>query len=162
MEHLVNNHEFFIFLATKWRALPSDEEQEARCVEHFQEVLNQPTPSMLFRIDWEMPALTLKVTSDDITGAEVCRLIKSLKTTRHREPMRKLLNCWSTVRRMLWKASPICPTWCGMLKSFLLTGEVGSSWRCQERETFQTATTGGTSHYCLSLARYSVVCCSNV
>ncbi|KAK0133280.1 hypothetical protein N1851_031194 [Merluccius polli] len=41
------------------RALLTDEEQEARWVEHFKEVLNQPIPSMLFNFDHETPAPTL-------------------------------------------------------------------------------------------------------
>lgn len=43
------------------RALLSDGEQEARWVECFREVQNQPTPSMLFNSDQETPAPTLNV-----------------------------------------------------------------------------------------------------
>ncbi|KAJ8386311.1 hypothetical protein AAFF_G00175070 [Aldrovandia affinis] len=49
------------------RALLSDEEQEARWVEHFREVLNQPTPPTLFNLDQEPPAPTLNITSDEIS-----------------------------------------------------------------------------------------------
>ncbi|KAJ8411097.1 hypothetical protein AAFF_G00181320 [Aldrovandia affinis] len=57
----------------------SDEEQEARWMEHFREVLNQPTPPTLFNLDQEPPAPTLNITSDEISGTEVARAIKSLK-----------------------------------------------------------------------------------
>lgn len=61
------------------RALLSDEEEEARWVEHFREVLNQRTPSIHFNSDREIPAATLTVTSEDITMTEVAKVIKSLK-----------------------------------------------------------------------------------
>ncbi|KAJ8353066.1 hypothetical protein AAFF_G00112060 [Aldrovandia affinis] len=61
------------------RALLSDEEQEARWVEHFCEVLNQPTPPTLFNLDQEPLAPTLNITSDEISGIEVARAIKILK-----------------------------------------------------------------------------------
>ncbi|KAJ8408520.1 hypothetical protein AAFF_G00259340 [Aldrovandia affinis] len=64
------------------RALLSDEEQEARWVEHFREVLNQPTPPTLFNLDQEPPAPTLNITSDEISGIEVDRAIKSLKNNK--------------------------------------------------------------------------------
>ncbi|KAJ8417554.1 hypothetical protein AAFF_G00223970 [Aldrovandia affinis] len=64
------------------RALLSDEEQEARWVEHFREVLNQPTPPTLFNLDQEPPAPTLNITSDKISGIEVARAIKSLKNNK--------------------------------------------------------------------------------
>ncbi|KAJ8397572.1 hypothetical protein AAFF_G00438480 [Aldrovandia affinis] len=64
------------------RALLSDEEQEARWVEHFRKVLNQPTLPMLFNLDQEPPAPTLNITSDEISGIEVARAIKSLKNNK--------------------------------------------------------------------------------
>lgn len=55
------------------KALLSDEEQEARWVEHFREVLNQPMPSMLFSFDQDTPASTLNVASDEITRNQGCQ-----------------------------------------------------------------------------------------
>ena len=63
-------------------ALLTDEEQDARWVEHFKEVLNQPTPSMLFSFDRETPAPTLNVASDEISRTEVAKAIKGLKNNK--------------------------------------------------------------------------------
>lgn len=63
-------------------SLLSDEELEARWLEHFREVLNQPTPPTLFNLGQEPPAPTLGITSDEISGTEVARAIKSLKNNK--------------------------------------------------------------------------------
>ncbi|KAM3602017.1 uncharacterized protein V6R79_022977 [Siganus canaliculatus] len=64
------------------KALLSDEEQEARWVEHFREVLKQPVPPMLFNFNHETPAPTLNITSGEISETEVARAIKSLKNNK--------------------------------------------------------------------------------
>lgn len=106
------------------RALLSDDEQEARWVEH---ILNQPIPPMLLNFDLETPAPTLNVTLDEITGTEVARAIKSLKNNKAPgldEVTAKLLA--GLVRKLLWRASRTCSTRFGMLKRSQPTGDVGS------------------------------------
>ena len=48
-------------------------------MEHFKEVLNQPTPPILLNLDQETPAQALAITLDEITRTEVASAIKSLK-----------------------------------------------------------------------------------
>lgn len=76
-------------------ALLSDEEQDARWVEDFKEVLNQRTPPMLFSFDRETPAPTPSVALDEISRTQVTKTIKSLKnnkTLRLNEVTGELLN----------------------------------------------------------------------
>ena len=58
------------------------EEQKARCVEHFQEVLNQPAPIAPHDFAAIIPADQLDVNTDHITRAEVSRAIQHLKSNK--------------------------------------------------------------------------------
>ncbi|CAJ1057678.1 hypothetical protein Bbelb_159660 [Xyrichtys novacula] len=51
-------------------------------MEHFKDVLNQPTPSILFNFDQETPAPPLNASSEEITRTEIAEAIKSLKNNK--------------------------------------------------------------------------------
>ncbi|XP_072167451.1 uncharacterized protein [Diadema setosum] len=61
------------------KTLASEEEQNARWVEHFQEVLNQPDPPSLIDFSEEDVMEPLDLDTGQITEAEVLRAIKALK-----------------------------------------------------------------------------------
>jgi hypothetical protein len=62
--------------------LLTEEEQSKRWVEHFQGVLNQPEPSILFNFDHEPPVAPLDVTMQEFSLSEIEKAIRSLKNNK--------------------------------------------------------------------------------
>ena len=60
------------------RMLLAEEEQNARWMEHFKEVLNQPEPTIELDMDNSDASEELEVNMTDITAEEVTRAINSL------------------------------------------------------------------------------------
>lgn len=65
-----------------WRTLQSREEIEARWVEHFQEMLNQPIPCTMFDFTNTIPPKKLDVDVGPISTTEVRIAIRSLKNNK--------------------------------------------------------------------------------
>ena len=64
------------------RVLTTEEEQNARWVEHFSEVLNQPTPDNPLSLEGEEAIIQPNITLDKIGTEEVRRAIKTLKNNK--------------------------------------------------------------------------------
>ena len=62
--------------------LLTDEEQAERWVEHFQEVLNQPTPASLFDFNSEANPTEINISESEITDQEVRKAIGKLKNNK--------------------------------------------------------------------------------
>ncbi len=123
------------------RALPSREEQEARWVVHFREVLNQPTPLTLFNLDQESPAPTLNITLEEIPRIEVARAIKSLKNNKVlglNEVSTELLKHGSVVEsltrlfNLIWHSEDVPADWRrGDIVMLPKKGNLGDCNNCQ-------------------------------
>mgnify|MGYP003416956578 CR=1 FL=1 len=64
------------------RDLLTDEEQAERWVEHFQEVLNQPTPASLFDFNSEANPTEINISESEITSQEVRKAIGKMKNNK--------------------------------------------------------------------------------
>lgn len=117
----------------------SNEEQVDKCAEYFRKLPNQPAPLMLFKLEQEPPAPM--ITLNKKFWIEVARPSKSFKNNKVSTKYLSVIS-FTHVLIQIWHFE-----------------DVPANWRCGE--TSETATTGGASQCCLSLARYSVVYYSN-
>ena len=62
--------------------LTTPEQQNQRWIEHFREVLNQPSPTILINLDQEVPQQLLDISTDDFNNAEIGRAIMKLKNSK--------------------------------------------------------------------------------
>ena len=62
--------------------MTSDKEQAERWIEHFREVLNQPTPTDLFDFSGGPARIHLDITEGEITQQEDRRAISKLKNNK--------------------------------------------------------------------------------
>ena len=141
------------------RDLKSEKEQAERWIEHFREVLNQPTPTDLFDFSGEPTQIQVDITDGEITQQEVRRAISKLKNNKAagldgitaellKHGKELVADQFTQLFNLIWGKEEVPAEW----------GQ-GVIVTLPKRATSAIVIIGMASPYCLPQGRYSAVFC---